>query len=34
MKSKVGGGMEKDYVVATFLNIPASNCAVLQRGDD
>ncbi|KAJ7285600.1 hypothetical protein C8J57DRAFT_1285304 [Mycena rebaudengoi] len=28
MKSK------RDYVVALFLNIPASNCAILQRGDD
>ncbi|GLB35293.1 putative prohibitin homologues [Lyophyllum shimeji] len=34
MKSKVGPGEEKEYVVATFLNIPASNCAILQRGDD
>jgi len=34
MKSKVGHGQEKDYVVALFLNIPASNCAILQRGDD
>ncbi|KAF8803524.1 hypothetical protein BYT27DRAFT_7195359 [Phlegmacium glaucopus] len=34
MKSKVGGREEKEYVVATFLNIPASNCAILQRGDD
>ncbi|KAF8162959.1 hypothetical protein B0H34DRAFT_301492 [Crassisporium funariophilum] len=34
MKSKVGNQQEKEYVVATFLNIPASNCAILQRGDD
>ncbi|KAG2020674.1 hypothetical protein CC2G_005982 [Coprinopsis cinerea AmutBmut pab1-1] len=35
MKSKVGRtGGEKDYVVATFLNIPANNCAILQRGDE
>ncbi|KAF8892638.1 hypothetical protein BD779DRAFT_1200154 [Infundibulicybe gibba] len=34
MKSKVSSTEEKDYVVALFLNIPASNCAVLQRGDD
>ncbi|KAJ7098150.1 hypothetical protein B0H15DRAFT_773252 [Mycena belliarum] len=34
MKSRVGHGQEKDYVVALFLNIPASNCAILQRGDD
>ncbi|KAJ3504254.1 hypothetical protein NLJ89_g8032 [Agrocybe chaxingu] len=34
MKSKIGGQQEKEYVVATFLNIPASNCAILQRGDD
>ncbi|RDB24167.1 hypothetical protein Hypma_008846 [Hypsizygus marmoreus] len=34
MKSKVGFKEEKEYVVATFLNIPASNCAILQRGDD
>ncbi|KAJ7172723.1 hypothetical protein C8R46DRAFT_1162085 [Mycena filopes] len=34
MKSKVGHGQEKDYVVALFLNIPANNCAILQRGDD
>jgi hypothetical protein len=53
MKSKVGDGKEKEYVVATLsvfglfqytrygsdnlihsLNIPASNCAILQRGDD
>ncbi|KAF8212489.1 hypothetical protein K438DRAFT_1567476 [Mycena galopus ATCC 62051] len=34
MKSKVGHGQEKEYVVALFLNIPANNCAILQRGDD
>ncbi|KAF5387063.1 hypothetical protein D9615_001790 [Tricholomella constricta] len=34
MKSKVSSKEEKEYVVATFLNIPASNCAILQRGDD
>ncbi|KAF8969857.1 hypothetical protein BDZ97DRAFT_2055545 [Flammula alnicola] len=34
MNSKVGGQQQKEYVVATFLNIPASNCAILQRGDD
>ncbi|KAJ8520996.1 hypothetical protein ONZ45_g2256 [Pleurotus djamor] len=34
MKSRVGRSEEREYVVATFLNIPASNCAILQRGDD
>ncbi|KIM48886.1 hypothetical protein M413DRAFT_438059 [Hebeloma cylindrosporum] len=34
MTSVVGGQQQKEYVVATFLNIPASNCAILQRGDD
>ncbi|KAI0783708.1 band 7 domain-containing protein [Abortiporus biennis] len=34
MKSKTGHGGEKEYVVATFLNIPANNCAILQKGDD
>lgn len=34
MKSKVGGMGVQDYVVATFMNIPASNCAILQRGDE
>ncbi|EJU05751.1 band 7 domain-containing protein [Dacryopinax primogenitus] len=24
----------QEYVVATFLNIPANNCAILQRGDE
>ncbi|KAG6824117.1 hypothetical protein H0H93_002545 [Arthromyces matolae] len=28
MKSKVTSGMEED------LNVPANNCAILQRGDD
>jgi len=34
MKSKVSSREERDYVVATFLNIPANNCAILQRDDD
>ncbi|KAJ7063072.1 band 7 domain-containing protein [Mycena amicta] len=34
MKSKVGQGETKDFVVALFLNIPANNCAILQRGDE
>ncbi|KAF5376569.1 hypothetical protein D9757_008279 [Collybiopsis confluens] len=34
MKSRINTQQEKEYVVATFLNIPASNCAILQRGDD
>uniref|UniRef100_A0A0W0FUK5 Band 7 domain-containing protein n=1 Tax=Moniliophthora roreri TaxID=221103 RepID=A0A0W0FUK5_MONRR len=34
MKSRVNSREERDYVVATFLNIPANNCAILQRGDD
>ncbi|TDL27669.1 band 7 domain-containing protein [Rickenella mellea] len=34
MRSKTGGGKEQEYVVALFLNIPANNCAILQRGDD
>jgi regulator of protease activity HflC (stomatin/prohibitin superfamily) len=25
---------ERDFVVALFLNIPANNCAILQKGDD
>ncbi|PIL23180.1 hypothetical protein GSI_14489 [Ganoderma sinense ZZ0214-1] len=33
MKSRTGSG-QQDYVVALFLNIPANNCAILQRGDD
>ncbi|KAF9066868.1 hypothetical protein BDP27DRAFT_1226841 [Rhodocollybia butyracea] len=32
MMSKVAA-KDREYVVATFLNIPASNCAILQRGD-
>ncbi|KAF8655867.1 hypothetical protein AX16_002950 [Volvariella volvacea WC 439] len=32
MHSTVGDS--KDYVVALFLNIPANNCAILQRGDE
>ncbi|KAF7304742.1 Band 7 domain-containing protein [Mycena kentingensis (nom. inval.)] len=34
MRSKVGNGGHNEYVVALFLNIPANNCAILQRGDD
>lgn len=34
MKSSTRDGVEKDYVVALFLNIPANNCAILQKGDD
>jgi len=34
MTSKVGFEGKKEYVVATFLNIPANNCSILQRGDD
>lgn len=34
MKSKINDRDERDFVVALFLNIPANNCAVLQRGDD
>ncbi|KAF7322777.1 hypothetical protein HMN09_00057000 [Mycena chlorophos] len=34
MQSNVGGGGRQDFVVATFLNIPANNCAILQRGDE
>ncbi|KAI0641361.1 band 7 domain-containing protein [Trametes meyenii] len=34
MKSRTGTGTKQDYVVALFLNIPANNCAILQRGDD
>ncbi|KDQ21011.1 hypothetical protein BOTBODRAFT_27024 [Botryobasidium botryosum FD-172 SS1] len=34
MSSVVDGGQRKDYVVALFLNIPANNCAILQKGDD
>ncbi|KAF8553419.1 hypothetical protein OG21DRAFT_1497744 [Imleria badia] len=34
MRSRVGTGRDQEYVVALFLNIPANNCAILQRGDD
>ncbi|EJD06172.1 band 7 domain-containing protein [Fomitiporia mediterranea MF3/22] len=34
MRSRTGSGKEQEYVVALFLNIPANNCAILQRGDD
>jgi len=34
MRSQVGAGKAQEYIVALFLNIPASNCAVLQCGDD
>lgn len=34
MRSKISGEQEKEYVVANFLNIPASNCAILQKGDE
>ncbi|CAK5279583.1 unnamed protein product [Mycena citricolor] len=34
MKSQIGYGSTKNYVVALFLNIPANNCAILQRGDE
>lgn len=34
MKSKLGNGTFRDYIVATFMNIPANNCAILQKGDD
>ncbi|OAX33721.1 hypothetical protein K503DRAFT_869371 [Rhizopogon vinicolor AM-OR11-026] len=34
MRSRVDSGKPQEYVVALFLNIPASNCAILQRGDD
>ncbi|KIP05908.1 hypothetical protein PHLGIDRAFT_128574 [Phlebiopsis gigantea 11061_1 CR5-6] len=27
-------GQRREYVVALFLNIPANNCAILQKGDD
>ncbi|KIY51125.1 hypothetical protein FISHEDRAFT_57226 [Fistulina hepatica ATCC 64428] len=33
MKSRISSGQEKDHVVALFLDIPANNCAVLQKGD-
>ncbi|KAF8729392.1 hypothetical protein AX14_006158 [Amanita brunnescens Koide BX004] len=34
MKSKISKQQEKEYVVATFLDVPASNCAILQKGDE
>jgi regulator of protease activity HflC (stomatin/prohibitin superfamily) len=34
MRSRIGSGRDQEYVVALFLNIPANNCAILQRGDD
>ncbi|KAI0754187.1 band 7 domain-containing protein [Daedaleopsis nitida] len=34
MKSRTASGTQQDYVVALFLNIPANNCAILQKGDD
>lgn len=34
MTSKTNHGKEEKYVVALFLNIPANNCAILQKGDD
>jgi len=34
MKSRISKEQEKEYVVATFLDIPASNCAILQKGDE
>ncbi|KAH0830485.1 hypothetical protein J3R83DRAFT_1935 [Lanmaoa asiatica] len=34
MRSRIGTGRDQEYVVALFLNIPANNCAILQRGDD
>jgi len=35
MRSRTGNGQAtQEYVVATFLNIPANNCAILQKGDD
>ncbi|EKM58178.1 uncharacterized protein PHACADRAFT_252284 [Phanerochaete carnosa HHB-10118-sp] len=34
MPSALAGGKRKEYVVALFLNIPANNCAILQKGDD
>ncbi|KAG8935796.1 hypothetical protein FRC03_005245 [Tulasnella sp. 419] len=33
MSSNVGG-TKQDYVVALFLDIPANNCAILQKGDE
>ncbi|KAF9036698.1 hypothetical protein BJ165DRAFT_596371 [Panaeolus papilionaceus] len=34
MKSIIDSRQQREYVVATFLNIPANNCAILQRGDE
>ncbi|KAM5543521.1 hypothetical protein V8D89_002772 [Ganoderma adspersum] len=34
MRSQTGSGQKQEYVVALFLNIPANNCAILQKGDD
>ncbi|KAI0719659.1 hypothetical protein C8Q72DRAFT_786557 [Fomitopsis betulina] len=34
MQSSLRDGAQRDYVVALFLNIPANNCAILQKGDD
>ncbi|GJE85462.1 band 7 domain-containing protein [Phanerochaete sordida] len=34
MPSALAGGKRKEYVVALFLNIPANNCAILQKGDE
>ncbi|KAL6302736.1 band 7 domain-containing protein [Sparassis latifolia] len=34
MTSINSDGKEQDYVVAQFFNIPANNCAILQKGDD
>ena len=31
MKSRLGNKEEK-FIVALFLNIPANNCAILQKG--
>jgi hypothetical protein len=29
-----GGGGNREFVVALFLNIPANNCAILQKAND
>ncbi|THU99362.1 hypothetical protein K435DRAFT_719810 [Dendrothele bispora CBS 962.96] len=34
MRSSINSKENREYVVALFLNIPANNCAILQRGDD
>ncbi|KAI5118091.1 hypothetical protein M0805_007741 [Coniferiporia weirii] len=34
MKSRTGVNLVQEYVVALFLNIPANNCAILQKGND